>query len=505
MKNLLLAMLINISAFAQLPKEITVTGGKISGAVPADIATFKGIPFAAPPVGSLRWKNPQPVIPWQGVKQCTAFGPSPMQGEPAPFSMWTEEFLIPKQPISEDCLYLNVWTGAKKSTEKRPVLVWIYGGGFMSGGSAVPLYDGEALAKKGIVVVSINYRVGIFGFLAHPELSAESGHNVSGNYGLMDQIAALQWVKQNITAFGGDPDNVTIMGQSAGSMSVSCLVASPLAKGLFNKAIAQSGAAIYRDNNLLDRAEKDGQYAQVSLGKLNLEQLRNATAAELMMERSQYGPTVDGYVLAKPVKEIFENGEQNDVLLLTGWNQDEGIIFNPVEDAAAYKRNILQQFGEYASQIIKYYPGGNDTEAKQSELYLSRDMVFGLGNYTWANLQSLQGKKVYVYRFARKVPAYGDYVKYGAFHSGELAYVFNNLKFANRPWLDADRKLAETMSDYWVNFIEAGNPNGRSLPRWPEYDANSKKIMEFNLKATPTTLPDADALDALKEVLRKLP
>ncbi len=486
---------------AQLPKEITVTGGKISGAKSGDTHIYKGIPFAAPPVGNLRWKAPQAVVPWQDVKPCTAFGPSPMQADPVPFSMWTEEFIIPKKPMSEDCLYLNVWSSAKKNTESRPVVVWIYGGGFMSGGTAVPLYDGEALAKKGIIVVSINYRVGIFGFFAHPELSAESGHNASGNYGLLDQVAALQWVQQNIAAFGGNPNNVTIMGQSAGSMSVSCLVASPLAKGLFKKAIAQSGAALYFNARNMKDAEQEGQYQQVSLGKLNLEQLRKATTAELLMERSQYGPIIDGYVLPKSVKELFEKGEQNDILLLTGWNQDEGMIFNPVQDAAAYKANVAHEFKDNAVQVLKYYPAANDKQAQQSELYLSRDMIFGLGNYVWANLQSSQGKKVYVYRFARKVPAYGEYVKYGAFHSGELAYVFNTLALANRPWQPSDYKLSETMAHYWVNFIKTGNPNGAGLPRWMNYDAKGKNIMGFNLVTEPTTLPDAATLDALKEII----
>jgi para-nitrobenzyl esterase len=238
-----------LSSSQKEPAIVTIEGGKISGLLSADgkISIYKGIPFAAPPVGNLRWKAPQPIIPWSGVRKCEAFGASPVQGNPAPFSMWSAEFLIAKEPISEDCLNLNVWTdNGQKNAAPRPVIVWIYGGGFGSGGSSCAIYDGEATARKGVVFVSINYRVGAFGFFAHPELTAESGKNASGNYGLMDQIAALQWVKKNIAQFGGDPTNVTIAGQSAGSMSVNCLVASPLAKNLFNKAIAESGAGFAR-------------------------------------------------------------------------------------------------------------------------------------------------------------------------------------------------------------------------------------------------------------------
>src|SRR6201996_1636746 len=244
--------------------EVRTEAGLVSGVANStgDVTAYKGIPFAAPPVGELRWKAPEPVKHWDGVRKCDAFGPSPMQDKPIPFAVYTSEFLIPEAPISEDCLYLNVWTGAKAKTEKKAVFVWIYGGGFTSGGSACDIYNGEALAKKGVVFVSINYRVGVFGFFAHPELTKESLIHSSGNYGLMDQIAALKWVKKNIAAFGGDPDNVTIAGQSAGSMSVNALVSSPLTKGLFNRAIAESGSLTVKNPilpaNTLKNAEADG-------------------------------------------------------------------------------------------------------------------------------------------------------------------------------------------------------------------------------------------------------
>jgi para-nitrobenzyl esterase len=322
---------------------IKVDGGMISGVMNAtdDVHEFKGIPFAAPPVGKLRWKAPRPVIPWKGVKVCDRFGPSPMQKDPVPFGMWSAEWLIPKEPISEDCLYLNVWTGAMDPKERRPVLLWIYGGGFVSGGSAVSIYDGEAMAKKGVVVVSCNYRVGIFGFFAHPELTAESPHNASGNNGLLDQIAALQWVKKNIAAFGGDPENVTIDGQSAGSESVNCLVASPLARNLFQKAIGESGAVFTSKSPSLQRAEENGEKLLQLLQVDGISDLRAMPADELL--RRAWGsrePIVDGYVLPEAIADIFKEGKENNVALLTGWNQDES------------------------------------------------DTVFGVQNYTWANIES---------------------------------------------------------------------------------------------------------------------
>jgi para-nitrobenzyl esterase len=412
--------------------------------------------------------------------------------------MWSEEFLIPKEPISEDCLYLNVWSGAKASTEKRPVLVWVYGGGFNSGGSAVPIYDGEAMAQKGIVFVSINYRVGIFGFLAHPELSKESAISASGNYGLLDQIAALQWVKKNIAAFGGDPSNVTIAGQSAGSMSVNCLVASPLAKGLFNKAIAQSGASFTRNNTTLKAAEEEGLKVQQRLGAASINDMRKLPADSLQKRGGgRYRPLVDGYVLPDQIANIFGSGKQNDVALLTGWNEDEGLLFGPVKNAVDYRKEVAQENGSDSATFLKFYPGSTDAEAAKSQLNFSRDLIFGVQNFAWANLQSSQGKKVYVYRFTRKVPATGEYRKYGAFHTGEVPYAYDNLRFVNRPWEPADRELANMMSAYWANFIKTGDPNGPAVPAWPLYTNNDKQIMLLGTKAEAVPLPDDASLQFL--------
>ncbi|MEJ7683251.1 MAG: carboxylesterase family protein [Segetibacter sp.] len=481
-----------------LSDSVQIETGVISGTQNADksISIFRGIPFATPPVGNLRWKAPQTAQPWPGVKKCVAFGPSPMQAKPAAFSMWSEEFLIPKEPISEDCLYLNVWTGAKSNKEKRPVLVWIYGGGFTSGGSAVPIYDGDAFAKKGIVFVSINYRVGVFGFFAHPALTKESPHKASGNYGLMDQVAALKWVQKNISAFGGDPANVTIAGQSAGSLSVNCLVATPLAKGLFTKAIAESGANFSRGFSSLQQAEQDGVKLAEKVNANTIAELRNMPADQLFQKaQGQRGPITDGYVLPQTIAEIFAAGKENDVALLTGWNQDEGLLFGPIKNAADFRKQAAQQYAADSSDFLKYYPASTDTEAAASQLNVSRDMIFGAQNYTWANVASQQGKKVYVYRFTRKVPATGEYVKYGAFHTGEVPYAYDNLKFVNRPWEETDRKLAAVMSSYWVNFITSGNPNGKGLPNWPAYTIADKKIMDLGITQEAKQIPDAAALD----------
>jgi len=422
-----------------------------------------------------------------------------MQKEPVPFSMWSAEWLIPKEPISEDCLYLNVWTGATDPKEKRPVLVWIYGGGFVSGGAAVPVYDGEAMAKKGVIVVSCNYRVGIFGFFAHPDLTAESSNNASGNYGLLDQIAALQWVKKNIAAFGGDPDNVTIAGQSAGSVSVNCLVASPLAKNLFQKVIAESGGVFATKSPSLQRAEENGKKLMQLLQVEGISDLRAMPAEELLRKAyGSSGPIVDGYVLPEPISDIFRERKENNVVLLTGWNQDEGFITGPVKTAADFQQEVSALYGTKGLDCLTFYPAATDSEAAVSQLYLSRDMVFGVQNYTWANIESGRGKKVYVYRFARKPPATGEYRKYGAFHSGEVPYVFDNLRIVDRPWEPIDRQLATLMSTYWVNFIKTGDPNGEGLPVWEQYHHDEKKIFVFDVDRQETMpMKDSRGLDFL--------
>jgi para-nitrobenzyl esterase len=397
---------------------------------------------------------------------------------------------------------LNVWTAAASAKEKRAVLVWIYGGGFVSGGSAVPIYDGEAMARKGIIFVSINYRVGLFGFFAHPELTKESDNNASGNYGLMDQLAALRWVQKNISAFGGDPKNITIAGQSAGSMSVNCLVASPLAKGLFQKAIGESGARFSDPYPSLQKAEEEGTTIMHSLGVSSIVELRSLPA-ETILKKNQglRSPVVDGYILPDEISNIFATGKENKIDLLTGWNEDEGLLFDRIKNAEDFKKDVEKNYGGHAQNFLQFYPANTDEEAATSQLKLSRDQIFGMQNYSWANKQSADGSKVYVYRFARKVPGTGQYAKYGAFHTGEVPYAYGNLKFVDRPWQQVDHELSEVMLSYWVNFVKTGDPNGKGLPNWPSYNTHDKKIILLNEKPQSEDLPDATALDFL---LRKM-
>lgn len=504
-----LCCLFSVLSVAQEPlslKPVKTASGFVSGVLTGnkEVLSFKGIPFAAPPVGAFRWKAPQPAAAWSGVRAFTQFGASPMQGKPAPFSMWSQEFLIPAGgAINEDCLYLNVWTGAKTSRDKRPVLVWIYGGGFGSGGGGVPIYDGEAMARQGVVFVSFNYRVGVFGFFAHPELTKESGVGASGNYGLLDQLAALRWVQQNIAAFGGDPANVTIAGQSAGAMSVNCLVASPLAKGLFNKAIAHSGGLFSHNWTQLADAEKQGVSNMQTLGAANLQELRKVPAEELMQKAQGFRrPIVDGYVLPDAIVNIFAQAKQNKVALLTGWNEDEGFLPGPLRKADGYRQQIEQQQGAKAVAFLQHYPATDDAVAEKSQYDWGRDQVFGAHGFAWANMQDAQALPVYLYRFTRKVPATGEYKKYGAFHTGEVPYAYNNLKFVDRPWEPADRKLAATMSSYWINFIKTGNPNGAGLPQWPAYHQAEKQVMLLGAEQQAAVLPDAARLAFLYELIK---
>jgi para-nitrobenzyl esterase len=488
------------AATAQTTFNVVKTdAGEISGTVSQDksVHVFKGIPFAASPVGELRWKAPQPVTPWKGIKDCTEFAKSPIQGKPNEFGVYTREFLIKDEPLSEDCLYLNVWTGAKASTEKRPVMVWIYGGGFVSGGTNVPIYDGEALAKKGIILVSITYRVGILGFLAHPELTKESPNHTSGNYGLMDMLAALKWVKKNIAAFGGDPANVTIAGQSAGSMAVNSLVASPLGKGLFQKAIAESGASFIAGpfgGTTLKRAEMAGVKTAEGLGATSLADLRKLPAQALLKQFGG-GPIVDGYVLPESVGAIFAANNENAVPVLTGWNADDAFL-GPLKNATDYTADAKKKYGNKAPEFLKLFPASTDAEAEASQIAISRNQIFGVQNYTWAKVQSAKSKaKIYVYRFTRRLPASPDFKKYGAFHTGEVAYVFNNLKFLYRPFEPVDDQLANTISSYWVNFVKTGNPNGTGLPAWPAYTTATNQVMYLGETPAAKPLQDKAALE----------
>ncbi len=487
-----------------LTDTVKIEPGLISGLKTSDgvVHIYKGIPFAAPPVGDLRWKAPQPVKAWDGIKKCDKFSASAIQTDPVPFGVYTEEFLAPRSPLSEDCLYLNVWTAAKSNTERRPVIVWIHGGGFVSGSGSVPIYNGESMARKGIVFVTINYRLGIFGFFAHPELTAESEHHASGNYGLLDQVAALQWVKNNIASFGGDPGNVTIDGQSAGSMSVNCLVASPLAKDLFQHAIAESGASILPGMlglvNLKEAEQKGVQFAE-SMKATSLADLRNLPDSILVKKTGMFrSPIIDGYFLPESIADIYKAGHQNDVPVITGWNLDDGFIMGPVQKASAYKIRAEKQYGKEAGTFLKLYPAKSDAEVAASQQAFARDNMFGIQGYAWANAQVETGKSpIYLYFFTRKLPATPEYEKYGAFHSGEIVYALDNLPFLHRPWEHVDYDLAELMSSYWVNFAKTGNPNGDKLPDWPAYNKKDSPCMIIGVQSGSAKLPDKNNLDFL--------
>ena len=490
-----LLTLFAFTAFGQ-PTVVKTENGQIEGNTnkTGDVRIFKGVPFAAPPVGNLRWKAPQLVANWAGVKNCQSFGPSPMQGKPSPFMYWSTEFLIPAEPISEDCLYLNVWTGAKLATEKRPVILFIPGGGFRSGGGACPIYEGEAMAKKGVVFVSINYRLGVFGFLAHPELSKESGHNASGNYALMDMIAALRWVQKNIAALGGDPANVTVAGQSAGAFAVNFLAASPLAKGLFQKAIAESGGSFVtspiRPKLTLQGAEQQGITFAKSLNTSSLAELRAKSADDILKATGGLSsPITDGYVVPESVMDIYAHGKQSDIPLIVGWNEEDRVSGPPAK-AEAFREQAKKRFGDKADDYLKVYPAQTDSEAAQSQIASGRDESFGIQDYTWARMQSKTGKSpVYVYNFNRKLPANTPETQFGAFHSGEIVYAYNNLHTLHRPWEPVDQQLADAMSSYWVNFAKTGNPNGKDLPTWPVYKPTAENVIILDKTIQSRLLP----------------
>lgn len=478
---LFIAMLVLVSgACTQLqPGQLKVEGGIIQGTLADDLSIYKGIPFAAPPVGDLRWKAPQPLEAWEGVKQTTEYAPAPMQGG------------NPVSGKSEDCLYLNVWTPAKSINEKLPVLVWIYGGGFSFGSTSDPVHNGEHLARKGVVLVSIAYRVGQLGFLADPELSAESPNGVSGNYGLLDQIAGLQWIQNNIAAFGGDPGQVTIFGESAGGIAVSMLCASPLAKGLFHGAISQSGGSFgptrpttYPGENMktLQQAEHDGIEYLKGFGLSSMEELRNLEAEKLIPQGwTMPGgwPIVDGYVIPDDQFRLYEAGNYNDVPVLIGYNSDEGLSFPAGRTPQEYIANVQERFGPYADSLIQAYPVG-ENNVPRSARNLMRDAAFGWHTWSWARLQSKAGKsEVYFYYFDQHPErAEGSpQADHGTPHGVDVPFVFMNLDPANSNTTESDLEIAETMGTYWTNFAKYGDPNGEGVLAWPAFSDENPEVM----------------------------
>ena len=400
--------------------------------------------------------------------------------------MWTEEFIAPPQPLSEDCLYLNIWAPAKKGKEQYPVVVWIHGGGFTGGAASCAVYDGAEMAKRGIIFVSINYRLGIFGFFSHPELSEGPDKHSSGNLGIMDQVAALKWVKQNIASFGGNPGAVTIAGQSAGSFSINALVASPLAKGLFQRAIAQSGGLLNgRISKSKSEADADGQKALQKLGVESISELRKKSAEEIQMIGSKmpwgsFTPVLDNYVLPANLDSLFKAGAHNDVALLTGWVTGDGSLMGPANlSAEKFIAKANQDYGAKAKAFLEIFPAGSDAEAKQSQGKNELMQFAGISSHKWS-IYNRQPAYMYEFRF---VPTdKPGFPNYGAFHTSEVPFAYHTLAYWKRPWQKRDLDMESLMNAYWVNFIKTGNPNGKGLPEWKAYDKDQGNIMVLDEK-----------------------
>lgn len=486
-----------------LSTTVTIDDGRLKGTLENGIFAFKGIPYAAPPVGDYRWKEPQPVVPWDGVLQVDTFACGCSQAQDL-------------NPQSEDCLYLNVWSQAKKKSDKLPVMVWIHGGGFSAGAPLESTYFGEQLTHKGVIYVSIAYRLGPLGFLAHPELSNESQNNVSGNYGLLDMIAALKWVQRNIGAFGGDPDKVTIFGESAGAIAISMLCASPLAEGLFVGAISESGgnfgpvSDIARQDGIisLKGAENDGVDFLKKMGVGSIAELRNIPPRELFkssgMGMGGFWPNADGYVIPGNQYDLYEAGKYNDVNVLIGWNSDEGGLFVRPTEPDDYMNGIKLRFGDFAEKILDVYPGETKEQAYFSSADIFRETAFSWPTWTWGRLQSRTGKsKVFMYYFDQKQPTNPrmPIELRGAPHAAEIKYVLGNID--EEVYSSEDMKLSEMMVTYWTNFAKYGDPNGINLPNWPMFTEDNQMVMHFihtpEQSSSAKPVPNLDKLDLMDE------
>ena len=493
-----------------LQEPIQVDGGLITGTPTPQwtygVRLYRGIPYAAPPVGELRWRPPQPVVPWQGVKRADHFSPVCMQmPTDTEGNAWREGLV----PVSEDCLYINVWTPAKTASDRLPVMVFIYGGGNTRGAASENQYDGAYLAKKGVVFVSFNYRLNVFGFLAHPDLTAESEHHSSGNYALLDQIAALQWIQRNISKFGGDPSTVMIFGHSAGASNVSSLLASPLAKGLFERALMQSGENLGKGVPL-SAAEKNGAKFAESLGAHSIADLRKLPAEQILTaSRAPMSLIVDGWVLPQDVYSTFTEGKQNDVPVIVGsvGSDAPGPAPGPTKaaDVPAYAQKT---FGDLADQYLKVFPADTDEQATKSALAFRTNRAEANARML-ARLQVKTGKsKAYWYIFTHLSPFPEGLVwggrpakDWGAYHGSEIVYVFDAFPLEDWAWRPVDYKLGDTVSSMWTNFVKTGDPNGPGLPKWPAYDPETDVLMNFgdNPQAQPapykTALAFFDTLD----------
>jgi para-nitrobenzyl esterase len=504
-KNIFFVMMFVLTivgwCIAQQPAPVKTDCGMVQGAFEDGLTVYRGIPFAAPPVGDLRWRAPQPASKWDGIKQTTQFAPGPIQAWGAPAGK------------SEDCLYLNVWTPAKSARDRIPVLVWIFGGGFNGGSTSEPNYSGENLAKKGVVLVSIAYRVGQLGFMAHSELSAESPNHVSGNYGLLDMIAGLQWIQKNIAAFGGDPNKVTIFGESAGGIAVSMLCVSPLAKGLFHGAISQSGGSFgpprpitFPGENLkrLPDAERGGKVYLDSAKVLSIAELRKISPDKLPAIRGLAWPIIDGYVIPDDQYKLYEAGLFNDTPILVGYNSDEGASFSPPKTPEVYISGVKARYGKFADDLIKAYPVGSTIVPKTAR-DLARDAAFGWHTWSWARLQSKIGKsKAFYYYFDHHpdFPESSPKAGYGSPHGQDVAYVFQHINPSSPEATNTDDAISEAMATYWTNFAKYGDPSGEGVPAWPAFSDDNPIVMYFGQTPHTGPVPSADALKVLDSYFR---
>ncbi|HYE74607.1 MAG TPA: carboxylesterase/lipase family protein, partial [Blastocatellia bacterium] len=507
-------MAMALTATINAQDRVKTTNGTLEGTFnqTTGVRSFKGIPFAEPPVGDLRWKPPQPPKNWSGVRKADKFGPRAMQRNVF------GDMNFRANGMSEDCLYLNVWTPAKTGREKLPVLVYFYGGGFIAGDGSEPRYDGESMATKGIVAVTVNYRLGVFGFFAHPELTKESPHRASGNYALLDQNAALQWVQKNIAAFGGDSKRVTIAGESAGSIAVSAQMASPLSKNLIAGAIGESGSILGALSAApLAEVEQNGVKFAASVNATSLAALR-AIPAEQLLEATakpgtpRFSPTVDGYFFPKDPFAIFAAGEQAKVPLLVGSNSEEsgyfGVIGREKPTVENYRKALQRLYNDKAEEVFKLYPASTEEEVLDAAQELASDRFIAYSTWKWIDLATKTGgKPSYYYLYSRPRPAMrpemGDAVpglaggvvrgpqaantprppNRGAAHSAEIEYAMGNLD-SNKvyAWTPDDYKVSKVMQEYFANFIKTGNPNGKGLPEWPTFSSNQRMIIDVNTR-----------------------
>jgi para-nitrobenzyl esterase len=495
-----LALAMAVVTCAMAADQVRTESGVVEGTTSTDskVRVYKAIPFAAPPVGPLRWQPPQAAPSWDGVRKATSFGSRCMQGR------IFQDMVFRDPGPSEDCLYLNVWTPAASAGAHLPVMVWIFGGGFQAGSASEPRQDGEHLANKRVVVVSMNYRLGVFGFFSHPELAKESPHHSAGNYGLLDQVAALKWVHKNIEAFGGDPDNVTIFGESAGSISVSAQMASPLSKGLFKRAIGESGGVFMLGNRpvSLEQTEKAGAKFAESLGAKTLEALRAKPADEILTaalkgNNFRFWPNVDGYFYDEDPAAIYAAGKQAHVELLAGWNAEEqgyqGFLGKGEATKETYAAKVREHYGKDAEEILKLFPGNTEQQVKDSARDLASARFIAYSTWKWLDMQLKTGTSpVYRYHFEQAPPMPPGEASRGAYHSADIEYVFETLDSKHLPWTADDRKLSDIISSYWTNFAKSGNPNGEGLPEWPGYSKSTGyDVMHLQVSSTKAVAPKA--------------